>query len=175
MGLGILIFFVIVPLTVILLLIWAISRKAIFGKLLGLMWLGIAGIIVFSISASWLFSKKELSKSDYYGQYVVNRDYFSGEQADWQYNHFRFEITDQDSIFFHMTDYGEIVKTYRGSISTSKSYKSARLRIKMDQPTHHIMAMNPTTYRNSWSFYMVFYSSKFNNVFFKKGKWKPID
>jgi hypothetical protein len=45
----------------------------------------------------------------------------------------------------------------------------------MEQPTHHILTGNPTTYRNSWDFYLVFYSSKFNNVFFKKGKWEKLD
>jgi hypothetical protein len=39
----------------------------------------------------------------------------------------------------------------------------------MEQPTHHIMTSNPTTYRSAWSFYLVFYSPKFNNVYFKKG------
>ncbi len=45
----------------------------------------------------------------------------------------------------------------------------------MFDPTHHIMASNPTIYRSFKSFYLVFNSSKFNNVFFKKGTWKPLE
>ena len=30
--------------------------------------------------------------------------------------------------------------------------------------------VTPTTYRSAWSFFLVFNSTKFNNVFFKKGK-----
>ena len=52
---------------------------------------------------------------------------------------------------------------------------SERLIIKMEQPTHHIMTSNPTTYRSARSFYLVFYSPKFNNVYFKKGQWKTLD
>jgi len=44
----------------------------------------------------------------------------------------------------------------------------------MQQPTHHIVTSNPTTYRSAWSFYLVFESPKFNNVYFKKGQWTPI-
>ena len=109
------------------------------------------------------------------GEYVINRDYFKGEQTNWQYNHFRFEITDEDSIFFYVTDKEKILKTFRGSIKTTTPYSSARLIIEMEQPTHHIMTSNPTTYRSAWDFYLVFKSPKFYNVFFEKRKWKPIE
>ncbi|TAE89990.1 MAG: hypothetical protein EAY81_01375, partial [Bacteroidetes bacterium] len=125
----------------------------------------------------WLTAKTELKKKDYYGQYIVNRNYFPGIQADWQYNHFRFEIKENDSIYFYLTDKEKILKTYVGTITTTyrSQYSSARLIINMEQPTHHILTSNPTTYRSTWSFYLVFDSPKFNNVFFKKGQWKPLD
>ena len=44
----------------------------------------------------------------------------------------------------------------------------------MEEPNHHILIENPTTYRQVWNFYLVFNSKKFNNVFFKKGNWKPL-
>lgn len=105
---------------------------------------------------------------------MINRDYFKGEQCDWQYNHFRFEIAENDSIYFHVTEGQKILETYKGRISTTTQYSSARLIISMQNPTHHIMKSNPTTYRSAWSFYLVFDSERFDNVFFKKGKWKPI-
>ena len=61
------------------------------------------------------------------------------------------------------------------SIKTTTPYSSARLIIEMEQPTHHIMTSNPTTYRSAWDFYLVFKSPKFYNVFFEKRKWKPIE
>lgn len=147
------------------------------GKIVGVIWLGILGLILLSGIVQWLTSKTELDKDDYYGEYVINRNYFKGEQTDWQYNHFRFEITDNDSIFFYVTDKDQILKTYRGTIKTTntRNYRSARLKIEMEQPTHHILTSNPTTYRSAWDFYIVFKSPIFNNVFFEKEKWKPLE
>jgi len=118
-----------------------------------------------------------LKKKDYYGEYIVNRDYFSGRQSDWQYDHFRFEIRENDSIYFYVTEKGKVVNTYRGIIKTTdpNQYISERLITNMEQPTYHILTSNPTTYRSFWSFNLVFYSSKFNNVYFKKGQWKPLN
>jgi hypothetical protein len=45
----------------------------------------------------------------------------------------------------------------------------------MEQPTHHIMTSNPTTYRGVWDFDLVFNSPAFDNMYFTKGKWKPIN
>ena len=176
-GFNLLLVFVLVPLTGILLVVWFLFRKKTIGKTIGFIWLGILGIILFTGSLKWLTSKKELDKSDYYGTYIINRDYFKGEQADWQYNHFRFEITNKDSIFFQITEKEKIIKTYKGKIRTTnpQNYRSDRLIIEMEQPTFHIMSSNPTTYRSAWSFYLVFDSPKFFNVFFKKGRWKPIE
>ncbi|QSS96690.1 hypothetical protein IMZ30_09575 [Psychroflexus sp. ALD_RP9] len=174
-GFNLFIIFILVPLTGILLIAWLLSRKLWIGKILGFIWFGILGLALLSGIVQWLTSKTELDKEDYYGEYVINRDYFKGEQTDWQYNHFRFEITDEDSIFFYVTDKEKILKTYRGTIKTTTPYSSARLIIEMDQPTHHIMTSNPTTYRSAWDFYIVFKSPKFYNVFFEKGKWKLIE
>lgn len=179
MGFGFNLFFILilVPLTGILLIVWLISRKLIVGKILGLIWLGIFGLATLVTILNWLTSKTELDKDDYHGEYVINRDYFKGQQTDWQYNHFRIKIADNDSIFFYVTDKDKILKTYRGTIKTTdpRNYNSTRLIIEMEQPTHHILTSNPTTYRSAWDFYLVFKSPKFYNVFFEKGKWKPIE
>ena len=177
MGFGFNLFFIfiLVPATIILLLIWLFSKKQIFGKTLGIIWLSIFGFALFSYIVQALTSKKELKKKDYYGQYIVDRDFFAGKQADWQYNNFRFEIKENDSIYFYVTENERIMKTFRGTITTSQTSSSKRLIISMQQPTHHILTSNPTTYRSAWSFYLVFESPKFNNVYFKKGQWTPID
>jgi len=44
----------------------------------------------------------------------------------------------------------------------------------MEQPTYHVVADNPTTYRSAQQFNLVFYSRYFNNVYFKKGEWEPL-
>lgn len=177
MGLGIafLFVFILAPITVILSIAWLISKKLLFGKILGFIWLGLFALMIFAELANKLSSKTLLEKEDYYGEYIINRDYFKGPQTDWQYNHFRFKITDKDSIYFYVTEKERILETYRGKIGTITHYSSARLLIGMEQPSHHILTSYPTTYRSAWSFYLVFDSPNFQNVFFKKGKWKSIE
>jgi hypothetical protein len=176
MGFGFNLFFVFifVPLTGIILVAWMLTRKKIFGKTVALIWLGVFVLVLLSGIVQWLSAKTLLEKRDYYGEYIVNRDYFPGLQADWQYNNFRFEIKDNDSIFFYVTNKEKILKTYRGTITTTKPYSSERLIINMEQPTYHVITSNPTTHRSAWNFYLVFYSPKFNNVYFKKGQWKLL-
>lgn len=174
-GFYLLFVFILGPLTGILLLIWLLTRNKVFGKILGLIWLGILGLVLTAAIVRCLTAKTELKKKDYYGWYIVNRDYFPGRQADWQYENFRFEIKENDSFYFYVTDKEKILKTYRGTITTTIPYSSERLIIHMEQPTHHILASNPTTFRSAWRFNLVFYSPEFNNVYFKKGRWKPLD
>lgn len=179
-GFNLLFVFVILPLTALLTLLfliqWLFAKEKVYGKVLGILWGGVFALVSISSIIGWLTSKTLLKKKDYYGQYIVNRDFFPGVQSDWQYNNFRLEIKKNDSIFFYQTDKEKVLKTYVGTITTTdkSQYQSARLIINMAQPTHHILTSNPTTYRSTWSFYLVFHSPKFNNVYFKKGKWKPI-
>lgn len=174
-GFNLFVVFILLPLTGILLLSWLFTKKKIFGTTTGMIWLGIFALVFLSGTVRWLTGKTILKKKDYYGTYIVDRDYFPGKQADWQYENFRFEIKDNDSIYFYRTEKENVLKTYRGKITTTTTYNSERLILNMDKPIHHIMTSNPTTYRSTWSFNLVFYSPKFNNVYFKKGKWKPID
>lgn len=163
------------PISIILFLLRFFTKKKIFGIALLVMWGGLIILLVFSFIFRPLWEKKVLDKSDFYGKYIIDRNYFSGKQADWQYNNFRFEIKENDSIYFYVTDGKKINETFKGTISTLEPYKSARLVIEMEKPTHHILTTNPTIYREVWGFYMVFNSPKFYNMYFRKGEWKEIE
>nr|WP_294877394.1 hypothetical protein [uncultured Pedobacter sp.] len=151
------------------------TRKNAYGKILGFIWLGVIGLIIISVTIQALTAKKVLKKKDFYGQYIIDRNYFKGKQADWQYNNFHFEIKENDSIYLYVMDKGKVVETFGGTITTVKTYRSERLAINMQEPTHHIISGDPTIYRETWSFYLVFDSPKFGNMFFKKGQWSPLD
>ncbi|MBF9221979.1 hypothetical protein [Hymenobacter ruricola] len=163
-----------IPLTLILLVIWALTQKAIFGKALGIIWLSIIALGAFSMVARPLSEKKVLTQEDYYGEYVIDRRYFPGKQADWQYNNFHFTINPDNSIHFYSTPKDGPTTVYKGYISSSAPYGSARLIIHMPAPTHHILTTDPTVYRDVWSFFLVFNSPKFGNMYFKKGTWEPL-
>lgn len=177
MGFGFNLFFilVLVPLTGILLLVWLISRSKYVGIAIGLLWTAVIGLVVLSTIMQAITAKKVLKKTDYYGNYIIDRSMFPGPNADWQYNSFRFEVTGDDSMHFHVTDGKRVIRTYAGRISTVKPYGSERLVIHMSPPTHHVLSGNPTIYRDSWSFFLVFHSPHYHNMYFIKGKWKPLD
>ena len=174
-GFNLALIFFILPSTGIFLLLWLFTQKRIFGKILVGIW-GMIFLLGFvSYASQTIFAKKVLEKKDYYGEYTIDRDYFPGVNADWQYNHYRFEIKENDSIYFHETDGTRILKTYNGKMSTLPQYTSARIVMDMEKPSHHILTTNPTTYRETWDFFLVFKSPKFNNMYFRKREWEKIE
>jgi energy-coupling factor transporter transmembrane protein EcfT len=172
-GLIFIIFLVII--SFVLFFIAGITEKRIFIKMIIGLWIFVLLLVIFSSVVSLIMKKKELKKSDYYGEYIIDRSFFKGKQADWQYNTFRFEIKENDSIYFYVTNKDKILERHIGRIKTTTSYISERLIVNMKEPSYHVLATNPTTHRNTWDFYLVFESPKFKNMYFKKGKWKPID
>lgn len=167
--------FIIFPITFILFLLGAFTKKGVFLKAIGCIWLPIVCLVIFYLIVN-LFPDNVLEKEDYYGDYIIDRNFFKGKQANWQYNHFRIKISKNDSIFLYTTENEQIVSINKGTITTVAPHNSARLVIKMDEPNHHITATNPTTFREPfWNFYLVFKSTKFNNMYFRKGTWKKID
>ncbi|NQX56931.1 hypothetical protein HQN86_25155 [Pedobacter panaciterrae] len=172
-GFNLLIILILLPLTIILLTGWLITRKVIYGKTLGLIWLAIFGLYILTLVMHTLTKKKLLKKDDFYGHYIINKSFFPGKDADWQYDSFQFEIKENDSLYFYIMDAGKIVNTISGTIKTVKPYQSQRLILNVRQPRSHLIDSIPTIYRDSWNFYLVFHSPKFGNMYYKKGKWKP--
>jgi len=167
--------FVLLPASGVLLFLWLTTQKKLFGQILGLIWLGVFGLIAL-VSILQMFSNQNgIKKSKIYGQYVIDRTKFSGKQANWQYDHFRFEIKKNNEMIFHQTNGNHITKTDTFEIEFVENYLSDRIKFKQNYNRHHIVKNNPTLYRQTWSFHYVFYSEKFGNVFFTKRKWKPIE
>jgi hypothetical protein len=176
MGFGFNLFFafLLAPLSIILFVFYLVKGNKYAIRILAGLWSFIIGIVLLSYTFRFFTSKKKLNKHDFYGTYVIDRSYFKGKQADWQYNNFRFEIKSNDSIYFQITDGEKIVKTLKGIILTAKPYDSERLLIVMEKQSHHILASDPTIYKSNWSFILVFHSEKFGNMYFKKANWSAI-
>ncbi|WP_316843098.1 hypothetical protein [Pedobacter psychrodurus] len=176
MGFGFNLFFafLLTPLSIILFVFYLVKGNKYAIRILAGLWIFTIGIVFLSYTIRFLTSKKKLKKHDFYGTYVIDRSYFKGRQADWQYNNFRFEIKPNDSIYFQITDGEKINKTLKGSIATIKPYNSESLMIEMKDQSHHILASDPTIYRSNWDFILIFHSEKFGNMYFKKANWSAI-
>ena len=179
MGKGIIIYSIflvfLIALTFLLALLKLIFKSKIFSYLIIVIWSSVLFLILLSSVLFYFTSKKEVEKEDIYGEYVIDREKYAGKQADWQYNHYRFKITDDNKIIFYITEKENIVKTIEGKVEFTDYSHSPHLKIELDEPEFHILKENPTLYREVWSFYYVFESEKYNNVFFTKGNWRPID
>lgn len=174
-GFSLLFIFILLPLTLIFSLAGMTSGDRSWLKIPAVIWSSVALLMLVNAAVRPFFSKMELDEEEVYGHYIIDRSKFPGRQADWQYDHFRFEITSRREFLFHQTEEEKIIRTYKGRIAfAGGSHTSPRLLLQMDTPVHHVLKDNPTLYRETWSFYYVFRSPLFGNVFFTKGRWKPI-
>ena len=173
-GLGlIVIFFSII--SIIIYILGLIFKKKIFEKLIVGLWITLIILPFLMIVVSIFTDKKDVETEDIYGDYVIDRNKCAGKQADWQYDHYRFKITEDNKIFFYITEKENIIKTIEGKVEFTDGGYSPHLKIEIEEPKFHILKENPTLYRETWSFYYVFESEKYKNVFFTKGNWKSID
>ncbi|WP_303311823.1 hypothetical protein [Hymenobacter sp. BT730] len=174
-GFNLFVLFILIPLSLVLALLWNISGKRFFGKALGLLWGGLIGLILAGLVIRPFTEKIDLAQEDIYGDYVIDRTKFPGKQADWQYNHFRFTLNRDNEFIFYQTEQEKILKVTRGTFSFLNGYRRPRIVLQVAEPRHHIIEDTPTLYRAIWSFYYVFHSPEFGNVFFTKAKWKPLE
>lgn len=116
----------------------------------------------------WLNSNVKLSKSDFYGDYVINRDFFPGPDAQWQYEHYKFTIRPDDSLFFYVMAGDSIRSVHKGKMIVSNAYASARVTFDMQPPVHHVFTEQPLIVRNRWGFTIVLYSPYYNHMYFEK-------
>jgi hypothetical protein len=160
----------------VLAIAWLVSGKSGFGKLLGFFWLGVILFFVVLRIVSVFNTRMKVEKEDIYGEYVVARTKCPGKQADWQYNHYRLEIKTNQECFFYETEREKIIKTHHGKVLFIDGSTSPHIILDMDERVrHHIIENSPTLYREVWSFYYVFESPLWGNVFFKKSKWEPLE
>jgi hypothetical protein len=167
--------FFLIIFTLVLAILWGVTKKKTFWDLIRLIWISVFALFCLGFILNILTSKMRVTKEDIYGEYVIDRDMFAGKQADWQYNHYRFKITEENKLYLFITNKERVVKTIVRNIDINSLYINAHLDISPDESVHHILKDNPTLYRDTWSFYYVFESGKYGNMFFKKGSWEPID
>jgi len=169
MGFGFNLFgFPILLLTTIGLLIYffATKKKVVLAILVGLWGVTVLLFILAAITAHFRTSIR-LTKQDIVGEYRIDTNLYSGTNAKWQYEHFKFFISDNDSILFIVMKGKEIPnKFYKHKIKYSAGPPDL-WSIEADT-THHVIQHRPTLYRGHNKFYYVFHSDKFGNMFFRK-------
>ena len=160
--------------TFCLLWLYNLKKNKLFKILAYGIWILLGCFFVTGFFYNLLNSKTTVSKENFYGSYIVDRNYFKGKNADWQYNHYRFEITKDNEFILYVTDRNKILKIFKRRLEFIEGYASPHLKVINDN-RNFILESEPTLYKNSRSFYLVFKSQSYSNMFFKKGIWKPIN
>lgn len=152
------------------------SQKSSAGciSLLALSFLGIFLLHgLYSIGDS-MPHRRRVSPYDVYGTYRIDRKFFSGKNADWQYEHYKFTITPDNKFLLTEIDDAGVSHQYAGKVSwfgthTRRALWSAKLNEK-----HHLRVDSPTLIRSYFTFYYVIYSEKYGNMYFRREIDYPI-
>lgn len=108
-----------------------------------------------------------LTKADIIEEYRIDTNIFSGTNAKWQYDYYRFTITTNDSIYFYVTNKDTIIRTFKEKISYSSGPPDL-WKVLSETITHHVIKYQPTLYRGHKKFYYVFKSDHYGNMCFRK-------
>jgi hypothetical protein len=153
--------------TVGLLIYFFASQKKIALIILSGLWGLTILIFILGAIADHYRTPIPLTKADIIGEYRIDTTFFPGRNANWQHDHYKFYITDKDSIFFVVMNGKQISQTfYKHQITYLDGPPDLWLIIA--DSTHHIIKNQPTLFRGHDKFYYVFHSDKFGNMFFRK-------
>lgn len=152
--------------TVLLLIYFKVTKSKTVLKILGGLWiLIILSVILITIKIE--FDRPlHLTKEQIAGNYRIDKSFYPGKNADWQYEHYKFTITPNDSIYFYVIRRDTVLKTYSGKLKYSSGPPDL-WHIQGDT-TFHIIKNPPTLYRGHTRFYYVFHSELYGNMFFRK-------
>ncbi|WP_224997033.1 hypothetical protein [Cesiribacter sp. SM1] len=156
-------------LTIGLIVGFIFTRKKGLLKLLGIVWGLLILLIIVGTISDYYRRPIRLTKNDIVGTYRIDTSFYPGENARWQYEHVKFQITEDDEFILTVMQDDNNYKELHGQVVWSSGPPDLWT-VKMDDTTHHIVESGPTLYRGHDRFYYVFESSKWNNMFFRKEK-----
>jgi len=111
----------------------------------------------------WIKSPTNPDRADILGIYEIDRNFYSGANADWQHQTYTLEITHTEAIVRDR----RTTQIWRYPIEWFFG-SQYRWGFDTDDPRHHMINNGPVIYRQAFSHYYVFKSPLYGNVFFHK-------
>lgn len=137
------------------------TKKLVYLKKLGIVW--VLPSILIGIA---LYAHYPITKNRVVGVYKIDSSFYPGKNANWQKEHFYFEITEEDQFLFHEKLKDGSYKTSQGKVEWYRRSPPMLYRIVMASE-HLYIDQYPALYRGNRKFYYVF-QSKFGNMFYRK-------
>ena len=123
-------------------------------------------LLVVMICGVAFYNYFPITKDRVVGKYEIDTSFYSGKNAEWQKEHFKFEITSDDKfIFFEKLADGSFKKTY-ADLHWYRNSPPMLFRLNLNSP-HELIDTYPGLYRGNRKFYYVF-ETKFGNMFYRK-------
>ena len=169
-GFNLFVFPVLILATIGFLVYFFVTKSKAAIKILCGLWAVIILLFIVATITTNLNGPIRLTKSQIIGDYRIDKKFYKGKNADWQYEHYRFTITPTDSFYFYVMNRDSVIKTFK---SKMKYYNQApELWNLQDGSTndYHVIKNKPTLYRGHNKFYYVFRSNIYGNLFFRKEK-----
>jgi hypothetical protein len=126
-----------------------------------------ASMLVITILVNNYNKPMKVEAKHIYGTYRVDIDKFDRLQATWQHEHFELTIsTDNYLRLYQLKPQKRMLDEVRFEILDYANAKRIKLRTTRD--SHHILRTQPTLFREPRSFFYVFESEYYGNMFFRK-------
>jgi hypothetical protein len=113
-----------------------------------------------------IYQSFPITKDRIVGSYSIDTNFYPGSNANWQKEHFSFEITENDEFLFYEKLEDGSIKTIIGKVEYFRESPPMLFRIRLNEP-HPLIDPYPSLYRGNRKFYYVF-ESKFGNMFYRK-------
>jgi hypothetical protein len=152
--------------TIVLLFYSLVKKSSSALKLLGVLWIGVVLIFVLGAVLDNYRTPIRLTHQQVIGGYRIDTGFFPGPNARWQFEHYRFLITDNDSICFFYVDEKKMVHQ-RFKLGIKYCFGPPVLWSIINDTSQNIFESGPILYRSHNRFYYVFKSKKIGNMFFR--------
>jgi len=154
--------------TVGLLIYFFATKKKIALKLLAGLWAVTICIFCLGLFLENFRRPISLTKQVIFGEYRIDTTFYPGINSKWQYEHFKFTITPEDSLTFYLTRKDTIFKTYTYKLKYSSGLPD--LWSVVNDTAYKLLKHPPILYRGHKKFYYVIRSDNYGNMFFRKQK-----
>lgn len=124
------------------------------------------GVFVCVVVGLYFYGYNPITKDRVVGVYEIDNRFYPGENADWQKEHFSFEITEDSEFLFNEKLKDGSIKTIRGKVDWYRVSPPMLYRIVMERE-HPLVDEHPSLYRGNRKFYYVF-ETKYGNMFYRK-------
>ena len=98
---GFIFFIIIFGISLIFLVIYYITKNKIFKRSFIGYWLFFILSYLILLVVGFINSPTTVDKEDIFGKYEIDKDMFKGNDANWQFQHFSFEINKNEEFIFY--------------------------------------------------------------------------